>query len=468
MDLCDSIAWTLSLGCSVGIALYSGSVLSILLSCALGLVAWMLLFFCVKKTFRKNASPGFVSGFIAVPSALVARGSPNANLALLIALTLSILYLVSVRLVPTEDLLYSIVFQVVGVVVACVMFRYKWLQAIASFVMVYAVHTVLMKYAPNSFTIGEFVIVSMLSMLPVSCLFTANGVEFVEMALVAIGIITLVVSLATKVKAAALLGALALVPVLLNLKELLEFVFTAKRLGLLAFCGVVCGSMVLISAKWLSSTHLPQIIQRKYFHIMAIIIFVPTMLIDTAWLKLALSGAIFVFLVIESVRIVRFPYLASFIDGYIEEFVDERDSGELVLTHIFLLLGCGIPVFLCNGSGVDGVTLKSSGIAMLAIGDTMASVVGVNFGRTKWPGTKKSVEGTLGAFVGTWICSALTLLCSMSHARLMDYLLLAIPSLFGALDEAFTSQIDNLTLPLINIPVVTLAMQLSKQLTSSA
>jgi hypothetical protein len=34
---------------------------------------------------------------------------------------------------------------------------------------------------------------------------------------------------------------------------------------------------------------------------------------------------------------------------------------------------------------------------------------------------------------------------------------IAIPSLVGALDEAFTTQIDNLTLPFVMIPFVVLA-----------
>ena len=42
-------------------------------------------------------------------------------------------------------------------------------------------------------------------------------------------------------------------------------------------------------------------------------------------------------------------------------------------------------------------------IAFLAIGDTLAAIVGVQFGRRKLFGTEKSLEGCLACFAGTFI-----------------------------------------------------------------
>ncbi len=42
-------------------------------------------------------------------------------------------------------------------------------------------------------------------------------------------------------------------------------------------------------------------------------------------------------------------------------------------------------------------------LAFLAIGDTLAAVIGVRFGKRKIPKTDKSVEGTLACFIGTFL-----------------------------------------------------------------
>lgn len=196
---------------------------------------------------------------------------------------------------------------------------------------------------------------------------------------------------------------------------------------------------------------------------MALLVFVPPVLIDSDFLKLCISGAIFLFLIIESFRIVRFPYVSKLVESYVAGFIDERDSNELILTHLFLLLGLGLPVLLTpnylNRDFKDFqdsilISIRICGISVLAVGDAAASVFGVYFGKHKWPGSKKSYEGTAGAFFGTWITMSIILAIAEKSFSFGKCLALIIPSIMGALDEAFTSQIDNLTLPFVMIPPI--------------
>ena len=74
-------------------------------------------------------------------------------------------------------------------------------------------------------------------------------------------------------------------------------------------------------------------------------------------------------------------------------------------------------------------------------------------GRTRWPGTKKTVEGTLAGFLGILVVVAvaqgclgnMVLLLSVRSFQVVQFAAsVAVVSLL----ETFTKQIDNLFLPL--------------------
>ena len=48
------------------------------------------------------------------------------------------------------------------------------------------------------------------------------------------------------------------------------------------------------------------------------------------------------------------------------------------------------------------VNITFVAIASLAIGDTLAAIIGINFGQRKLLGTQKSVEGSLACFISTF------------------------------------------------------------------
>jgi dolichol kinase len=236
-----------------------------------------------------------------------------------------------------------------------------------------------------------------------------------------------------------------------------KFVFVVRRLVLIGYCGFTCACFIFLSVFWKGLSRFPQIIQRKFFHLMALFVFIPPVLLDDEFLGLAVCGAIFVFLFVEGLRITSFPGIGMLIERYVAGFVDERDSGGLILTHLFLLLGLGLPVVLAKGETSSGFLVQLCGLSVLAVGDAAASIVGVNFGRHRWPGTKKTWEGTAGAFIGTWVCLFLVQQLKEVDLSWQNIVALTIPSLIGALDEAFTTQIDNLTLPFVMIPFVMIA-----------
>ena len=142
--------------------------------------------------------------------------------------------------------------------------------------------------------------------------------------------------------------------------------------------------------------------------------------------------------------------LASWIEFLFDCFRDEKDFGPLTLTHIYLLIGCALPVWLTCGGDSFSSFAASSGAISIGLGDSAASIVGSIWGRRKWPGNRKSYEGTGAAFVAQVIGSVVVLayLDPSKILTISEFLVICITSLIVSLIEALTNEIDNLVLPL--------------------
>jgi dolichol kinase len=151
-------------------------------------------------------------------------------------------------------------------------------------------------------------------------------------------------------------------------------------------------------------------------------------------------------------------------------FLDEKDGEEgesLVITHIALLLGCAIPQWIDAGitaySGSinkDGnlllVLLPYCGILILGIGDSFGAIVGSSkFGRTRWPGSKRTLEGSASMLLSMLLFVGVFHYFSNMHQEQPKFIILGVLSLsIVTLLEASTMQIDNICLPLAGATVL--------------
>ncbi|KAF7257569.1 Dolichol kinase [Paragonimus skrjabini miyazakii] len=148
------------------------------------------------------------------------------------------------------------------------------------------------------------------------------------------------------------------------------------------------------------------------------------------------------------------------LSGLVDPFRDERDSGALIFTPISLLLGLSIPVWWPMTSGthvtVDlGVAcsdvttwtpspLAWSGVLSIAVGDSMAALVGRAWGRRRWPGSHRTLLGSIASWT-----SQLALWLPVARIHRWYWPFGLAPITVGVLTEAYTEQIDNLTVPLV-------------------
>ena len=222
---------------------------------------------------------------------------------------------------------------------------------------------------------------------------------------------------------------------------------------------------------------------RKLFHAVALAMFVPATALHVDLMALAFAVALNVFVWVEALRVCNLLPFRKIVSEFLGRYVDSRDQGPVILTHMYLLLGCAIPVWchvtMCTANSrletTSAVGRPHSGTGPLAFGgllavgvlDSLAAGFGKAYGRHRWPGTLKTVEGTAAAIVGSvgvvFVCSSYHNYSLSAtgggnngatgmHTVLLEPVVsswaqLCLPVVLIGLLEAFTEQIDNILLP---------------------
>ncbi|KAL7790884.1 phosphatidate cytidylyltransferase [Trichoderma ceciliae] len=158
--------------------------------------------------------------------------------------------------------------------------------------------------------------------------------------------------------------------------------------------------------------------RRKVFHFMMVGMLLPATFIDPTFVALALSIVLAIFLVLDLLRASQLPPLSKPIASFLAPYVDGRDfRGPVVISHIFLLIGCAIPLWLSLGAlprtgsnyltGWEIPTRETSmvsGVVCVGLGDAAASLIGRRYGHRKWLwGGGKSLEGSLAFTVAVFL-----------------------------------------------------------------
>lgn len=189
-------------------------------------------------------------------------------------------------------------------------------------------------------------------------------------------------------------------------------------------------------------------LKRKSYHLLVTLLFIPAQLYGRSLLPIALVVALIGFVVIECIRILDNGLYSTAIDQFLRKFTDYRDAGKVVTSHFYLLLGCALPVWLGGHSDSSNSAVAClSGVLALGTADTAASLVGMRYGRMKWPGdTSKTIEGTLGFVLSLFVAMS-------SFTRSLSFVNLATCAVLGVV-EALTEQNDNLVIPLLMFSLV--------------
>ncbi|KAF2149841.1 hypothetical protein K461DRAFT_34769 [Myriangium duriaei CBS 260.36] len=216
------------------------------------------------------------------------------------------------------------------------------------------------------------------------------------------------------------------------------------RLILIAYYGIVL--LIGLSTVLILSPTIEVDTRRKIFHAIMVCMFLPTIFVDPCFCALALALVLTIFLLLEVIRAGQVPPLGTAIGRFVAPYVDGRDlRGPMVVSHVFLLIGCAIPFWLScaaflrtpGGWELEGdkrETAMLSGVVCVGMGDAAASLIGRRFGRRKWPWIGgKSLEGS--AAFALAVCAGLSI--AKLWLRLGGWVDVNALSSVGSATEAF-------------------------------
>jgi dolichol kinase len=179
----------------------------------------------------------------------------------------------------------------------------------------------------------------------------------------------------------------------------------------LVICAYCVGILLIGMATVLSLTAMVEVdTRRKIFHGMMVAMMLPTIFIDPTFIALALVLVLSLFLILDLLRASQLPPLSRPLAYFLTPYVDGRDlRGPVVISHIFLLIGCAVPLWLSLAGtslsgeypwrGWEASTRDSSmiaGVICVGMGDAAASLIGRRYGRHKWIWSGgKSIEGSI-------------------------------------------------------------------------
>lgn len=195
-------------------------------------------------------------------------------------------------------------------------------------------------------------------------------------------------------------------------------------------------------------------IQRKAFHILAVLMFTPGLVMECSLTFIASAVILSIFVVFDVMRVLCLPPFGQAFQDTFVVYGDDKDVGITALTALYLPVACGIPMFVhpspCDITDSAGFYLlpAMSGLLSIGIGDSAASAVGSKCGRFHWKHSKKTVEGTLASIIS----QALIVYCLFYYGFVSGEETLirsGIAIVVTSLIEAKTTQIDNLVLPLL-------------------
>lgn len=234
------------------------------------------------------------------------------------------------------------------------------------------------------------------------------------------------------------------------IRWLVKYIFaTHQRMSLFSIWLSTLTGCVSFSTSWTRMVGTTNSLVRKIFHLAIGIVFVTGYNQDIEFTRFASSGILIVMLLVETIRAWQLKPFGPYLEKVCQSLRGKWDNRYLTVSHIYLLVGVFVPLWLLpNEAQLTTKLHLSAGFIAVGIGDTAAAVFGTFFGKTRFRGESgKSLEGLLSNIVAMVICKLLW----VGYTDFVNDFSFLLSVILTALVEAATNNCDNLILPLVMI-----------------
>ncbi|NMC76656.1 MAG: hypothetical protein GYA60_05105 [Candidatus Methanofastidiosa archaeon] len=179
--------------------------------------------------------------------------------------------------------------------------------------------------------------------------------------------------------------------------------------------------------------------RRKIFHEIGLLIPLCYTFFDKKDVIFGMSIMVIVFVFMEFLRL-RYNFGNEFIPKVVGKTVRDYEKVDLSAATYFIISSFFTILLYDKLIAIAAISYNS-------IGDFFSAIIGKNFGKTKYMGDKKSIEGSIACFVSCYIVGLF----------IFNPLIAVIGALAATFAEGFLIEVnDNLSIPIISGFVLTL------------
>lgn len=182
-------------------------------------------------------------------------------------------------------------------------------------------------------------------------------------------------------------------------------------------------------------------VARKFYHAVAFVVFAAGMRVDVGVLRLGAVVGLGVLIVGEAARVGGNRAISRFVTGVACRLIDERDVGAVVVSHVYLLLGCAVPTWVwARSASTTATVLPRAAVVAVCIQDGVAAAVGKRVGTIRWGRRGRTLEGSVAGVV--------TAVAAITTWTALPWQVATLGALATGAVEAFTDQMDNWVMPM--------------------
>lgn len=219
-----------------------------------------------------------------------------------------------------------------------------------------------------------------------------------------------------------------------------------QRISLFSLWISILTGCISLSTLWSRLVGSTSSLIRKTFHLAISVVFITGYNQDIDFTRFAAGGILCIMFLLELCRAWQLKYIGPRLETICKSLRGKWDNRFLTVSHMYLLVGAFIPLWLTPPQlSSSNKLFLSSGLISLGVGDTCAAIIGGLSGRRI---INKSSDKTLEGLIANMLSMIIFKIIWVGYIDLVSEFSFVIVAFLTASVEAVIRNCDNLVLPL--------------------